>query len=150
MKYSNSVIIDLPKEEVVKRFDDPENMKFWQKGLLHFELISGSPGSEGAQTRLEYQMGKRSFEMIETIIANRLPDEIHSTYETTGVFNTQKNYFKENGNQTKWISESTLGFTGFMKVMAFFMGSGSFKKQSRAFMEDFKSFAEGSPKYGKS
>ena len=40
-------------------------------------------------------------------------------------------------------SEAEFKFTGFMKIMSFFMNSGMFKKQSYRYMEGFKAFAEG-------
>ena len=87
--------------------------------------------------------------MIETITFNDLPKEFHSNYITKGVTNIQKNYFHEEDGKTRWVSEAEFKFSGFMKLMSFFMGKGVFKKQSMSFMEDFKSFAEGDPKYGK-
>lgn len=33
MKYPSELIIDLPREEVIKKLDNPENMKYWQKGI---------------------------------------------------------------------------------------------------------------------
>ncbi|MEQ9466273.1 MAG: SRPBCC family protein [Ekhidna sp.] len=148
MKYTLEIVIDKPRDEVVKFFDNPDNMKYWQKGLISFEHISGEPGKPGAESLLKYEMGKRKIEMIETITFNGFPDEFHSNYIANGVTNIQRNYFREEGGKTKWISEAEFKFTGFMKLMAFFMGKGPFKKQSFAFMEDFKSFAEGNPKYG--
>ena len=93
-------------------------------------------------------MGKREIEMIETITFRQLPDEFHGNYVANGVTNIQKNYFTEENGKTRWISESEFKFKGFMKLMAFFMGKGPFKKQSLAYMKDFKSFTEGNPKYG--
>ncbi|MFK7954108.1 MAG: hypothetical protein AB8B73_14765 [Ekhidna sp.] len=71
-----------------------------------------------------------------------------STYETKGIFNTQNNYFKEEGDKTRWISVSEFQCSGFMKVISFFFGEKTFKKQSQVYMYDFKAFAEGNPKYG--
>ncbi|TAI46645.1 SRPBCC family protein [Flagellimonas allohymeniacidonis] len=142
MKYTTEIIVDLPREEFIKKLDNPENMKHWQRGLVGFEQISGEPGTEGAQMSLSYKMGKREFDMVETIIKRNFPEEFHSTYDTKGVHNVQKNYFKEENGSTKWISESEFEFSGFfMKFMAFLM-PGAFKKQSMKYLQDFKSFAE--------
>ena len=148
MKYSNEILIDLPREKVIELFDNPDNMKYWQKGLVSFEHISGEPGKPGAKSRLKYKMGKRAIEMIETITDRNLPEEFHGTYEAKGVFNIQKNYFHEIDGKTKWISEAEFQCSGFMKVMAFFMGAKTFKKQSQIYLDDFKAFAEGNPRYG--
>ena len=91
---------------------------------------------------LSYKMGKREMNLVETIIKRNLPDELHMTYDTKGVHNIQKNHFKEEGDKTRWVSESEFQFSGFgMKLMAFFM-PGAFKKQSLKYMQDFKAFAE--------
>lgn len=143
MNYTTEIEISLPLLEMVSLLDDPENMKHWQRGLLAFKLISGDPGQQGAQMELHYEMGKRKVVMIETIIKRNLPDEFHATYDAKGVHNIQKNYFEPLGeNRCRWVSESEFQFSGFpMKLIGWFM-PGAFKKQSRATLKDFKTFAE--------
>nr|WP_299383984.1 SRPBCC family protein [Allomuricauda sp.] len=142
MKYTCKITIDLPREEFLKKLDDPENMKHWQKGLVGYEHLSNNPGTEGAQMGLKYKMGKREFEMVETIIKRNFPDEFHTTYDTKGVHNIQKNFFEEEDGKTIWTSESEFQFSGLgMKLMAFLM-PGAFKKQSMKYLSDFKAFAE--------
>lgn len=143
MKYSNVIRIDLPRERVVELFDSSENLKKWQPGLISFDHLSGKPGEEGAKAKLVYQMGRRRTEMIETITANRLPDEFHGTYDAKGVHNIMENYFKQKGpNITEWTSVSEFQFSSFsMKLMGWLM-PGAFKKQSYKYMRNFKKFAE--------
>ncbi|MEN8790274.1 MAG: SRPBCC family protein [Flavobacteriaceae bacterium] len=143
MKYTTEITINLPRDEFIKKFDNAENMKHWQKGLISYSQISGPPGKEGSKMELHYQMGKRKLVLIETIIKRNLPYEFHATYDAKGVHNIQKNFFKEiEESKTLWVSESEFQFSGiFMKLMGFFM-PGAFKKQSCQYMEDFKSFAE--------
>ena len=143
MKYSTEIIINLPRAEFIKKLNDPENMKHWQRGLINYELLSGTMGQDGARMSLNYKLGKREMSLVETIINRNFPDELHATYDTKGVHNIQKNYFKEvDENTTKWISESEFQFSGFMiKIMGFLMPS-AFKKQSHKYAKDFKAFAE--------
>ena len=143
MKYTTEIIVNIPLDEFMTKFDNPENMKHWQKGLVSFSPLSGAQGQEGGKMELRYKMGKRELVLIETILRRNLPYEFHATYEAKGVHNIQKNYFKAlDDNSSKWISETEFEFNGFMmKVMAFFM-PGAFKKQSLQYMRDFKSFAE--------
>lgn len=146
MKYVHVITIDLPREEVVKKFSDPENFRYWQRGFISFKPISGDFGKAGSTNRLKYQMGKREIEMTETILRNDLPYEFESTYEAKGVYNIQKTKFnKIDENTTEWISENEFQFSGFMKLIGWTMPS-SFKKQSYQFMEDFKAFAENEKK----
>ncbi len=148
MKYTNEIIIDLPRDQMIEKLDNPENMKYWQEGLISHEHIEGEPGQVGAKMKLKYKMGKREVEMIETITKRNFPDEFHGTYDAGVVFNRQWNYFREEGDKTRWISETEFEFRGFMKVMAFFMGKKTFQKQSMKYLEDFKAFAEGNPRHG--
>ena len=143
MKYICEITIDLPREEVIRKFDSAENMKHWQKGLIDYEILSGTPGEEGTKMRLDYKMGKRSISMVETISKRDLPNEFNATYHTKGVYNIQRNTFHEAGhNTTKWKSESEFQFSSFaMKLMGWMM-PGVFKKQSMKYLEDFKNFAE--------
>ena len=143
MKYTTEIIIALPREEVIKKLDNPDNMKHWQRGLVNYKLLDGTPGKEGAKMELEYQMGKRNMVLTETIIKNDFPSEFHATYDTKGVHNIQQNFFHETGDgKTRWVSESEFQFAGFgMKLMGFLM-PGAFKKQSLKYLNDFKNFAE--------
>jgi hypothetical protein len=142
MKYSNEIGINLPVNRVVELFDNPENLKLWQPGLISFEHLSGEPGQVGAKSRLKYKMGKREIEMIETITSRNLPYEFAGTYEAKGVRNTVCNKFVPlSENRTRLISESEFKFRGFMRIIGLLM-PGSFRKQSQKFLEDFKAFAE--------
>jgi len=143
MKYTTEITVDVPRDEFIKKMDNPENMKHWQRGLIGYEELSGVQGQEGSKMELHYKMGKRDMVLIETILKHNMPYEFHATYDTKGVHNIQKNYFKDiDGHTTKWISEAEFQFSGFfMKLMGFLM-PGSFKKQSMKYAQDFKAFAE--------
>jgi hypothetical protein len=143
MKYTSEIIIDLPREEVIKKLDEPENMKHWQRGLVNYEFLNGTPGTDGAQMKLYYKMGKRDVVLTETITKNNFPTEFHANYSAKGVHNIQHNFFHElDEHTTKWVSETAFQFQGFgMKMMVFLM-PGAFKKQSNKFLVDFKNFAE--------
>lgn len=142
MKYTAEIEIKKPIDEVIALFDDPDNMSKWMEGLQSFEPISGTPGQVGAKSRLVFKMGKREIEMVETVTARNLPDELSVTYETKGIFNIVKNRFEKlSENKTRYLTENEFQFKGFMKIIGFLM-PGSFKKQSMKYLRDFKKFAE--------
>lgn len=142
MKYTSDIVIDLPRTRVVELFDDPENLKKWQPGLESFEPVSGVPGQPGATSKLVFEDNGRRMELIETITSRNLPDEFSGTYEAKGVHNIISNRFVEEGpNRTRWIAENEFQFSGFMKLVSFFMRS-AFPKQTRIYLERFKEFAE--------
>lgn len=144
MKYSNEVKINLPLKKVVELFDSEENLFKWQPDLLSLEHLSGEKGKAGAKTSMKYKMGKREIDMVETITVNDLPKEFSATYEAKGVWNEMKNYFEAIDKETTlWRSDSYFKFSGFMKLMGFFM-PGAFKKQSQKSLDLFKEFAESS------
>lgn len=126
---------------MIEAFDNTENLKKWQPGLKSIEHISGESGRDGAKMRLTFDMGKRQFEMIETITKRNLPDEYSGTYEAKGMWNEVRNFFEEKGNITTYRTINTFEARGFMKLVLWLM-PGAFKKQSLKYMTLFKEFAE--------
>ena len=142
MKYSNQIDINQPIGKVVALMENPEYMKEWQPGFISMERLSGNPGAPGAKSKLKYKMGRRNIELVETILHSNLPHELHVTYETRGVFNTQRNFFTAlSDHQTRWVAETDFAFSGFMKILGWLM-PGAFKKQSQQYLDLFKAFAE--------
>jgi len=143
MKYDIEIDIQVPRPRVVALFDDSENLKEWQPGLVSFEPISGPPGEVGSQSRLRYKMGKREIEMVETVTRRDLPDVFAGTYEAKGVHNEVTNHFiAVDDTTTRWRLVTEFTFTTLpMKIMGSLLPS-AFKKQSVQFMEQFKAFAE--------
>ena len=142
MKYKLQITINKPREQVIELFDNQDNLKYWQKGFVGFEHLSGKPGTKGAMSLITYKMGTKEIELIETITQRQLPDEFSGTYESKGMWNKVKNYFTVvDDHTTKWKSEIEIRFSGFMKVISFLM-PWSFKRQSYALMVAFKNFAE--------
>jgi uncharacterized membrane protein len=135
------VIIELPRDSVLKLFIDVEDMPKWQKGLQSTEIIEGVPGTHGAKTRLVFENGSSKTEMVETLIEMRLPDLISATYETKDVWNSCENIFTDLGEKTLWTMETQFVFNGFMKYLSLIMKK-SFEKRTQADMEAFKAFAE--------
>lgn len=146
MKYTNEVEIDLPLATVIKLLYNPENMKHWQPGLIKYEILTEKTGEVGSKIKLNFQMGKRQVEMIETITKKELPDIFQVTYDTQWVHNIVVNRFVAIAeNKTRWITENEYQFTGLMMKMMGLVMPGSFKKQSQIYLDKFKEFAENSP-----
>jgi len=145
MKYTVSIIIEKPLDQVIALFDDPDNMRKWMDGLKYFEHLEGTPGHPGARSKLVFDMGDREVEMIETITQRDLPDIFEGRYEGSGIVNTVKNKFESIGEgRTKWINEHEFKFSGFMKWVAP-LASNILKKQSIKLQKSFREFAENQP-----
>ncbi|TYA52513.1 SRPBCC family protein [Formosa maritima] len=143
MNYTTEIIVNVPLNTFIKKFDNPENMKHWQRGLIGYDYISGTPGDIGAKMKLNYKMGKRNMELIETITHKKMPYEFHVMFDTNGMHNIQENYFEETPEgHTKWTSKSEFIPTSFILRMMTLIMPGTFKKQSKKYMQDFKNFAE--------
>lgn len=145
MKFTCIVDIDKSREEVIHLFDNPDNMKHWQDGFVSFAHKSGTPGTEGAQSIVKYDMKGRKMDLLETVTKRNLPEEFHGTYEGDFGKNTMHNFFEVLGpKQTRWRSElEYIKMNGFiMKAMAIIMPS-MFRKQTQKWMDQFKTFAEG-------
>ena len=56
MKYSNEVVIDLPRKKVIELFNSEENLFKWQPELLSFEHLSGERGEVGAKSKMQYKI----------------------------------------------------------------------------------------------
>ena len=144
MKFTCSVEIDLPVEKVVELYDDPENLIEWQDGFVAIEPISGTPGEEGAKSKMVYMIRDQEMEIIETIKVNNLPEEKTGLYEHKHMVNTMTSRFKEI-SPDKSLYEAEIEYTKFIgfvpKLMAFLM-PGVFKKQTQKWLDQFKTFAE--------
>lgn len=142
MKYSVFVEINAPLDEVISRFDNVEMMKEWMEGLVSFEHLEGEPGQVGAKSKLIFQMGKRTVEMIETITVRNLPQEFSGFYEAKGVHNEVSNTFEKIGEHaTLCTNTQYFEFKGMMKIIGFLF-PGAFKKQSMKYLQAFKAFVE--------
>lgn len=142
MKYTTEVTINLPRERVIELMDTPENMTHWQPTLLRYTLLDDDPKAEGARMEMVYEERGGEQTITETIIKYNMPDEFIATYTTDGVYNKQVNHFYDEGNQTRWVSETEFRFESLMMKVIGFVMRGAFPNQTRETMENFKQFAE--------
>lgn len=144
MKFTCTVDIDAPLDQVVELFKDTENLKAWQDGIQSFEHLSGNANEAGAKSKIVFQQGKQRIELIETIQVMDLPREKTALYEHTHMVNTMKSSFADLGsNKTRFTAEiHYTKFIGLMpKLMAWLM-PGLFKKQTQKWLDQFKAFSE--------
>lgn len=143
MNYSIEILINLPRVEVLKKLTNVDNFKHWQSDFVSAEYLSGEIGEFGAKMKLQYNFGRRTMVMIETITKQDLPFEIHYSYSASGMYNVQQNMFKENTRgETIWISKNEFVPTSFKMRLFLWLMPKTFKNQSLKYMNDFKNFAE--------
>ncbi|WP_299229105.1 SRPBCC family protein [uncultured Psychroserpens sp.] len=144
MTYQYTIDINLPIDIVVKLWSDETNFHKWQDGFQSIELLEGKANTIDAKSKIILQQGKRSIELIETIICNDLPREKKALYEHVHMTNTQTTRFEKiSKNKTKYTSKVTYTrFNGFMPKLLSKLFPNMFKKQSQKWMNQFKTFAE--------
>ena len=142
-----SIEIDRPLQKVVELFKNKDNLSKWQKRLVSYELVSGSPNSVGAITRLNY----KGVTIFETITASNLPNEIIGQYEhkhnnKVVMTHSTVNQFSSLGeNKTRYeMRIEHEKFIGFLPRLMSGLMSGAIRKYNQNLLKDFKEFAESS------
>jgi len=144
MKFTCTVIIEKPINQVAEHFINPDNLKEYQDGFLGKELVSGTPANVGAISKMFYQQGKGKMEITETVTSNNLPHEFSGFYHHIHMDNTMTNRFTSlSENSTQYDAEiEYIVLRGLMvKVLAFLFPS-MFKKQVQKWLDQFKIFVE--------
>lgn len=119
MKYNIDLIIGKPRSEVWLAFNDPEKRKAWQTSLTTIELIRGTQGQPGAESKLTFEENGREFSLVERILSRQEAESMVQSYENQFSVNTVKHSFLEQGqDQTQWITETEYKFkTLLMKII---------------------------------
>jgi uncharacterized protein YndB with AHSA1/START domain len=149
IKQEHTITINKPIETVMQLFENQDNFKHWQAGLVDFENITSTVGKTGSKRKMKIRAAGTTISMIEKITREELPHLWEATYRTKGVVNEQSNRFRESvtttnqGNikQTVWEAQVTFKFTGMMRLVAK-ANPKMFSGQTYQFMKDFKRFAE--------
>lgn len=143
MKFTCHVDIDIPRDQVITLFDEPDNMRHWQDGFVSFERLSGDIGEVGAKAKVTYDNKGKDMVLIETLTVYNLPHELSGTYEHEVMTNDMQNLFEEIGpNKTRWIANiHYTRMNGMIKIISWIV-PGLFKKQVQKWMDQFKVFAE--------
>ena len=153
MKYTVSIKIAMPQEEVAQLLADPAHLPKWLRGLVLHEPLSGVHGQVGVRSQVVLQMGQQTFEGVETI-TRREPADLHAIPKGSvvyfdreivgeGMWSVVRDRLTEAGpNTTLWESESEYRFSSLLMRLVGLLMPGAFRKQSQQHMQDFKAFAE--------
>lgn|ERR1700704_3361332 len=139
MYAKKEITINAPLGNVVKLFDQPENMKYWAPVPISVERISGTPGQPGAKSKLKF----KRFDLIETITAKDLPRELSGTYEMEAMANSIKHSFASlKENQTIYTVEVDYEFKKAMPKIINAIAPWMFTRPAYKYMKMFKDFVE--------
>ncbi|MEM8510208.1 MAG: SRPBCC family protein [Bacteroidota bacterium] len=141
MQYTIETIIEKSLEEVLEQFHTPSNYMKWMPGITSYRKISDHQREAGSKSIFEFTMNGKDFTIEETIVKNDMR-EIIAEYISSGTLNVQTTVFsKIDQDKTRYSVNEAFKLKGFMKVIGLLM-PGSFKKQTKKFVEAFKNFVE--------
>lgn len=153
MKYTVSIEIARPREEVAQLLADPAHIPKWLRGMVLHEPLNGLHGHVGTKSRVVMQMGQQQFEATETITRREPADlrgipsgsVVHFEREIVaeGMWSVARERLTEaSPHTTLWVSENEYRFSSLLMRLVGFLMPGTFRKQSLQHMQDFKAFAE--------
>jgi hypothetical protein len=153
MKYTVSIEIARPRDEVARLLADPAHLPKWLRGMVLHEPLSGEHGQLGTRSRVVLQMGEQQFEGIETI-TRREPADLRAIPKGSVVYfereivgegmwsAARERLIEASPDTTLWESENEYRFSGLLMRLVGLLMPGTFRKQSQQHMQDFKAFAE--------
>lgn len=153
MKYTVSIEIAMPRDEVARLLADPAHLPKWLRGLVLHEPLSAVHGRLGTRSRVVMETGQQKTEATETI-TRREPADLHGIPKGSvvhfereivadGMWSAVRDRLTEAGpDTTLWVSENENRFSGVMMRLVGLLMPGAFRKQSLQHMHDFKAFAE--------
>ncbi|MEU4624852.1 SRPBCC family protein [Actinoplanes sp. NPDC023801] len=153
MKFTVSTEIALPRERVAQLLADPAHLPMWLRGLVLHEPLNGMHGQVGTKSRVVFRTGRQEMECTETI-TRREPADLHGIPSGSivyfereivakGMWSAARERLTEAGPETTlWVSENEYRFSGLLMRLVGLLMPGSFRKQTRQHMQDFKAFAE--------
>ena len=143
MKFTLELPIHKPRVEVWNAFDNPQNMKKWQRSLISFETLSGTQGQPGAVSKLTFEEHGRQFELTERVTHRDEPNQLDGVYENNFADNIVRNTFIEKGKeQTLWVVETEYKFKTFVMRMLGPLMKKNLVARTQKEMERFKEMVE--------
>jgi len=142
MKYFAEQKLNLHRDQVVQILTDHAQRRHWQPGFQSMEPLDGEPGTVGATSLLNFKIGDRPFEMIETILKKDLPYSYTVSYVSDQSASISKNTFHEDPDGgTLWQVELEMKLKGLAGVLAM-LRPAAFKAQTQALMQEFAKYAD--------
>jgi hypothetical protein len=138
------MIIEKPRDLVVKLFMDPKYLHEYQDGFKEKIVKEGTAGEEGCISTMYYEYGHGQMILEETITKNMLPDRIEAFYHHEHMDNTMICTFEEVGeNKTRYSYEyEYTRINWFMPKIISFLFPGIYKRQGEKWNSQFQTFVE--------
>lgn len=142
MKFTSSVEIEKPLDELIQLIQDPECTLQWLEGLRSVEHVSGEFRQAGAKSKVVMDSAAGIMHITETVLSNDLPDEYRIRYDGQGYVSYSNYHFDVLGdNLTKFTMTQEVELKGALRLMKGIV-RGKVRKQLQRSAESFKRFAE--------
>jgi uncharacterized protein YndB with AHSA1/START domain len=142
MRLVLDTLLDRPREEVWRAFENPSNLSKWQPTLVRVEPLSGVPGRVGAVSRLSFAGDGHNLILTEKVTGRREPEELTLSYDSTHTSNTVRHRFVDLGNgRTRWLVEAEFHLKGLLRFAALAV-HGTLEKRLREDVARFKARLE--------
>lgn len=141
MWLTRDIVIDRPRDTVVRLFDYPDNLNEWRDGFVRFTPLEGAVGQEGSTAEFVFRMGGLPVVMLETILERDLPDRFAASYVSGPITVLVTNRFFCLGAATEWQVESRYHIQGVMRLV-FRLFPWLLARENDRILKAFKAFVE--------
>ena len=111
-----SVVIDLPRDEVFASMLNPENIRIWATNMIDYELSAAAPGQQGTKVRVKMKVAGKVIEGTGEVIEVEEGRRIKSRIVDSPISAQVETRFEGDDGDTKltqrWELEIPEGFFG--------------------------------------
>ncbi len=142
MYHANAIEVQVPIDEFIDLFLDQTKFKHWRPGFQSVELLSGEKGQYGVKSKFVYQLGKRPFEVIETVTERNFPYIFSAHYQAPNMVSDIDYQFEDfGGKRTMWGITHIYRLSG-SKERWSWLRPKFYEKQDLQLMLNLKDYAE--------
>lgn len=124
VSYESQVVVDKSAKEAWAVMSDETNLPKWLDGFKKAELVSGTPNTVGAVSKIYIEEGGKEMVMQETITAAKPYELMAMDFTMDFMDMAYEMHLQEKDGKTTMTSKSTTTGNGlFAKSMVSFMGS---------------------------
>jgi uncharacterized protein YndB with AHSA1/START domain len=142
MRLTLDTLLERPREEVWRAFDNRENLPKWQPSVVRVEPRSGVSGQVGAVSRLFVEENGHDLVLTEKVTGRRELEELLSTYDSSHTSSTVHHRFFDLGDgRTRWRMEAEFHLKGLLRLGSSLL-HGTIEKRLRGDVARFKAMLE--------
>ncbi len=140
--FEEEIVINGNIDSITMVLNNPSKIDNYMPGVEKYSLIKGDLGKKGAVAEIKINSEGNDIVLEETIIHNKLPNEIKISYKADGVYNIVTHRLEVlSNNKIRIVNIQEFEFNGYMKFLSFFM-ENALRNQSRVYLDNFKNYIE--------